>query len=80
MQTKLTLRMDSEIIEKIKILSEELNTSLSKMVSDYFSALLKINNLPEPCSPLLDEIMGVLIDNQLDYEADYAEHLEKKYL
>jgi hypothetical protein len=79
MQTKLTLRMDSELIEKVKVLSVELNISLSKIVTDYFSALVQINDFPEPSSPLLNEIMGILTDRGSDYEADYKEHLNKKY-
>lgn len=80
MQTKLTLRIDNELIEKVKVLSEKLNVSLSKMVSDYFYSLLQVDNLPEPSSPLLDEIMGVLKQKEPDYKVEYHEYLESKYL
>lgn len=79
MQTKLTLRMDSKLIEKVKVLSGELDISLSKMVTDYFSALIKIKDLSEPSSPLLDEILGILPDQGIDYNTDYKEYLAKKY-
>lgn len=79
MQTKLTLRLESELIEKVKTLAEDLDISLSKMVTDYFNALLQINNLPDPSSPLLDEIMGIISDKDIDYKSDYKEYLDKKY-
>jgi hypothetical protein len=80
MQTKLTLRLDSELIEKVKYLSEKLDISLSRIVSDYFNELVKINDLPEPSSPILDEIMGIIADNGKDYKSYYKEHLKRKYL
>ena len=79
MQTKLTLRLESELIEKVKILAEDLDISLSKMVADYFNALLQINNLPDPSSPLLDEIMGIISNKAMDYKSEYKEYLDKKY-
>ncbi len=77
MQTKLTLRLESELIEKVKTLAEDLDISLSKMVTDYFNSLLQINNLPDPSSPLLDEIMGMLPNK--NYKNDYRDYLDNKY-
>ncbi len=39
-----------------------------------------MNNLPEPSSPILDEIMGILTDNNKDPEIEYKQYLIKKYL
>lgn len=37
MQTKLTLRLDAELIKKAKIYARQKNTSVSKLVEKYFS-------------------------------------------
>ena len=41
MQTKLTLRMEDELINMAKSVAEKKGKSLSKMVSDYFKAVIK---------------------------------------
>ena len=39
MDTKLTLKLDADIIEKAKIYAAESNTSLSKLIENYLSAI-----------------------------------------
>lgn len=39
MQTKLTLRLDSELIERAKVYAHATGRSVSQLVSDYFAVL-----------------------------------------
>ena len=83
MNTKLTLRMDHELIESAKIHAAGLGKSLSQMVADYFYMLDK-KSIKEPVElpPITASLKGVLktSDSKDVDEADYYAYLEKKYL
>ena len=74
MTKKLTLYSDEELIKKIKKYAKEHNTSVSKLVNDYFRELL---NKEE--KSLSDELYGVLEGTNID-EDDYKRYLVEKYL
>jgi len=74
MTKKLTLYSDEELIENIKKYAKKHNTSVSKLVNDYFRELL---NKEE--KSLSDELYGVLEGTNID-EDDYKRYLEEKYL
>ena len=81
MITKLTLRMDKEIIEPAKVFAKKRKTSLSLIVSGYLSSLDSGISRKKPISPLVREISGVL-PVHLDprrLTAQYRRHLVKKY-
>jgi len=78
MQTKLTLRLEDELISKAKSLAQKKGKSLSKMVSEYFTyitskELAKNKNLPTKVKSLY----GSLANYKLK-ESDYKKYLEKK--
>ena len=80
MQTKLTLRLEDELIAKAKILAQKKGKSLSKLVTEYFSYITSgeisdTQNLP----PIVKSLYGSLANENPD-PADYKEYLEKKYL
>lgn len=80
MQTKLTLRMEDELIRLAKSVSEKKGKSLSKMVADYFRVLTKkelIDNIELP--PNVKSLYGALADSNID-KKDYQKYLEGKYL
>ncbi len=80
MQTKLTLRMENELIDLAKSVAEKQGKSLSKMVADYFRALTKkeeVDRIELP--PNVKSLYGALVDVNPD-EADYKQYLENKYL
>ncbi len=84
MQTKLTLRMDSDLIEGAKKVAGHRNTSLSRMVADYFNALLSNDPAADsggPLPPKTKSLMGVLRDDSkpVPNESDHADFLERKY-
>lgn len=80
MQTKLTLRMESDLINSAKTAAEKKGKSLSKMVADYFTLITKTeveqkNDIP----PNVKALSGILKGSGLDENA-YKKHLEEKYL
>ncbi|MDR2869669.1 MAG: DUF6364 family protein [Deferribacteraceae bacterium] len=76
METKLTLKLDSAVIESAKIYAEEHKRSLSKLVEDYFRNLV-LENKTTTYSPLVEELSGVISEKAAN--ADYISYLEKKY-
>lgn len=80
MQTKLTLRMEDELIRLAKSVSEKKGKSLSKMVADYFRVLTKkelFDNIELP--PNVKSLYGALADTDIG-ESVYKKYLEGKYL
>ena len=80
MQTKLTLRLDDDVIEKAKRYAKHRQTSLSRLVAKYFKFL---SNLEKPQSkkslpPITRSLWGVLEDADFE-ESSYLEYLEGKY-
>ena len=80
MQTKLTLRLEDELIDKAKLVAQQKGKSLSKMVSEYF-AYITSNELSTDFElpPIVKALYGSLADSKLD-ESDYKKHLENKHL
>jgi hypothetical protein len=78
MQTKLTLRLEAQLIERAKAYARQRGTSVSQMVADYF-ALLDRQEQDEPLTPLTRSLRGALRGANVD-EDDYHRNLEKKYL
>ena len=79
MQTKLTLRMDDELINLAKSFAGEQGKSLSKMVGDYFSLLIIKSDKAKKLTPHVRALSGALKGSTLDKQ-DYKDHLEKKHL
>lgn len=82
METKLTLRLDENLIHEAKHIARSKGISLSKMVADYFRAVMVSSEKEEIESPVLSEISGVLpsdLDNK-KLKRDYKRYLEEKYL
>ena len=80
MQTKLTLRLEDELIDKTKQLARRRGKSLSKLVSEYFSYITskEITGDTE-LTPIVKSMYGVLSDSKAK-ESAYKDYLEKKYL
>lgn len=78
MQTKLTLRIDKELIEQAKAFSQQTGKSLSKIVSDYLTALVKKEQDEEELTPLVKSLYGIAEGADVDIE-DYHKYLEEKY-
>jgi len=79
METKLTLKLDQNVIQSVKIYAARNNRSLSKLVEDYFrNLIMESNNNKKNISPLVQELSGII--NQKDIEGlNYTDYLESKY-
>ncbi len=80
MQTKLTLRLDEELIRQAKEYAERRGKSVSRIVADYFALLNRASAMEGAGeTPVVQSLRGVLRGSSVD-EADYRDHLEEKYL
>lgn len=84
MSTKLTLRMESALIERAKRYARARGKSVSRLVADYFALLRTTPGEPPTVEeterlPLITRsLLGSLSGAELD-EADYRRHLEEKH-
>lgn len=78
METKLTLKMDQEVIQSAKDYAESNKRSLSRLVEDYFRKLISEKDPKNKFSPLVEELSGVISEKDLE-KLDYVTYLEKKY-
>jgi len=81
MQSKLTLRLDDELIREAKALARQRGTSLSQLVADYFRALSRSRRdqpEDEALPPITRSLAGALRGADVD-EGDYRTHLDRKH-
>lgn len=81
MDTKLTLKLDKEVIEKAKIYASKKNLSLSRMIESYLQSLTsKEFQDAFEISPFVKSISsGKSLPLDIDYKKEYANHLEMKH-
>lgn len=82
MDTKLTLKLNQEIIEKAKKYASDKKLSLSRLIESYLQSLTSEKKLDDDfeISPFIKSIAtGISIPNDLDYKEEYSEYLKKKY-
>ena len=80
MQSKLTLRLEEELVRRAKRLAKKKGKSVSKIVADYFTLFEAQKKKPEEkFSPIVQSLKGALRGTTVDVQA-YREHLEEKYL
>lgn len=79
-QTKLTLRLDEDLIQHAKLYAADEGKSVSQIVSEYFTMLLAKEKKPAApqSAPVTQSLRGLLKKSSRD-ENDYRKHLEKKY-
>ncbi len=83
MNTKLTLRLNDNVIERAKVYARSHNISLSKMVESYLDSLTKQNEEEKKkvsITPLVESLSGVIeLPADFDYKKEYRNYLEEKY-
>ncbi len=79
MDTKLTLKLNKNVIELAKKYAKENNISISRMVENYLRAITKNKNNHIEVSPLVESLTGVIELKEDDYRKDYTNFLSKKY-
>jgi hypothetical protein len=79
MQTKLTLRLEDQLIDQAKSYAVTVGKSLSQVVADYFKYLGKEKaEQISKSAPITNSLRGVLRNSKID-ENDYKKYLEEKY-
>lgn len=78
MASKLTLRLDEELIRRAKEHSRRTGRSVSRIVADYFAALGEAPGEAK-LPPVVSSLKGALRGADVD-EEDYRRHLEERYL
>lgn len=82
MNSKLTLKLDSQVIEKAKVYSAEKGKSLSKMVEDYFKSLPseKQSQIDIEITPVVKSLSGIIDEKSYEAAKDsYSDYLINKY-
>lgn len=81
MDTKLTLKLDQEVIEKAKQYASEKKLSLSRLIENYLNSLTSDKSDSDlQISPFVKSISsGVKIPADYDYKKDRADYLEQKH-
>ena len=81
MDTKLTLKLNQEIIEKAKQYASEKKLSLSRLIENYLNSLTSEKSSNElQISPFVKSLSsGVKIPVDYDYKKDRADYLDEKY-
>jgi hypothetical protein len=80
MQTKLTLRLEEQLIEQAKSYAAQAGKSVSQIVAEYFTLLTsRKKNTSPPSTPITQSLRGLLRESKLD-EKDYKNYLEEKHL
>ncbi len=80
MDTKLTLKLNSKVIEQAKLYAKETNTSLSKLIENYLSAVTSNKATSRKVNPIVKSLTGVItLDEKRDYKKSYAKYLTEKY-
>lgn len=83
MNTKLTLRMDDELVRQAKAEAARRGKSVSQMVGEFVDSLSAARrdaaHRGEELPPVTASLVGVLKGHDVS-EADYKKHLLEKYL
>ena len=81
MDTKLTLKLNQEVIEKAKLYASDKKLSLSRLIENYLNSLTSDkSNYDLQISPFVKSLSsGVSIPADYDYKKDRADYLEQKY-
>jgi hypothetical protein len=84
MDTKLTLKLNQEVIEKAKQYASDKKLSLSRLIENYLNSLTsdKSNKNELEISPFVKSLSDgtkYSIPTDYDYKKDRADYLDKKY-
>ncbi|UGU18096.1 DUF6364 family protein [Sinomicrobium kalidii] len=83
MNTKLTLTIEREIIERAKNYAKEKNRSLSDIIENYLKILTEKDqkNKDKKLNPIVESLKGSFrMPKDMDYKKELRNRLEKKYL
>ena len=79
MDTKLTLKIDKEVIEKAKIFAKKRNISLSSIIEHYLEYIVNYKEQPE-YSTIVKELSGIIsLPDDFNLNESYSDYLSEKY-
>jgi hypothetical protein len=79
MNTKLTLRMDENVVRKAKIEAKRRGKSVSRMVAEFIESIDLQQSSKTDLPPTTASLVGILKGRDIS-EEDYKAHLQEKYL
>ena len=80
MDTKLTLKLDQEIIAKAKRFAKGHQTSLSQLIENYLLSLTREKDSDINITPLVKSLSGIIdLPAAGDSRKAYRDHLLRKY-
>lgn len=81
METKLTLRLNDNVIERAKEYARLHKISLSKIIESYLDIITQEKeNDKVAITPLVESLIGVInLPDGFDYKEEYHDYLDKKY-
>jgi hypothetical protein len=81
MDTKLTLRLSDNVIERAKIYARNHKVSLSKMIESYLDSITtQKEEKKTSITPLVESLSGVIdLPSDFDYKKEYRDYLVEKY-
>ena len=80
MDTKLTLKLNEDIIEKAKEYAKSKKTSLSDLIENYLQKLTSDKKSKKTITPLVKSLSGIIsLPEDYDDKKDYTEYLTNKY-
>ena len=81
MDTKLTLKLKKKVIDQAKKYANDHETSLSKLIENYLSAITTESAEKESISPLVKSISGVIeLSDDFNHKENYHKLITEKYL
>jgi len=81
MDTKLTIKLDNDVISRAKRYAQRRRTSLSKMIESYLDSVTKSEPDDIEITPLVKSLSGVVsVPEDFDYKKERTDYLVKKYL
>lgn len=83
MNTKLTLTIEKEIIERAKNYAKEKNRSLSNIIESYLKTITKEDKeqMNKKLNPVVASLKGSFkMPKNMDYKKELEKRLEEKYL
>lgn len=84
MDTKLTLKLDKQVIDKAKEYASSQKRSLSRLIESYLKTLIDTDNQKSQNDIKISSFVksmktGVNLPIDLDYKKSYGDYLSEKY-
>ncbi len=80
MNAKLTIKLNSAVIDRAKNYAKKRNTSLSQMIESYLDSVTKQEKSGIEITPLVKSLSGVIeLPPDFDYRKDFTDYLTQKY-